>query len=119
MKWAIAVVAIAVAIIILVVMNQGLSKPQAFPANQQAIQSQQITQECQENQVQNCTKNGCPGTQRCYRGRWGSCILPKRICSPGEKIGCNYDGCKFGYAECNECGTAFGPCVLRQEANCS
>ena len=67
--------------------------------------------ECDGKEKRACTLSGCPGTQTCYNGVYGSCVLPKRVCVPGRSIGCSSDSCKFGYMKCNECGTGYGPCT--------
>jgi len=68
-------------------------------------------QECEDGQTQSCSEGACNGTMRCHGGRWGSCDLPKKVCSPGQRIGCSTDGCRFGYKTCNPCGSGFGECL--------
>jgi hypothetical protein len=71
-----------------------------------------LERECEANQTRKCDRDGCEGVQRCEGGIYSSaCALPRKICVPGEKIGCSTDGCKFGYATCNSCGTGFGQCL--------
>lgn len=71
-----------------------------------------LARECEANQTRKCTSGGCEGVQRCEGGIYpAACSLPRKICVPGEKIGCSTDGCKFGYATCNPCGTGFGKCL--------
>ena len=67
--------------------------------------------ECAGDRTEACARDGCSGTRQCIEGRLSSCALPKKICSPGEKIGCTTNGCAFGYATCNQCGTGFGKCL--------
>jgi hypothetical protein len=67
--------------------------------------------ECGEGDSQACVVGKCNGTRTCYGGRWGGCIQPKKVCPPGQRMGCSVDGCNFGYAFCNECGSGFGPCL--------
>ena len=67
--------------------------------------------ECDAKQARACTSNGCPGTQTCANGVYGSCVMPKKTCVPGRSIGCSSDSCKFGYMQCNPCGTGYGPCL--------
>ena len=69
--------------------------------------------ECSGNGQQNCTIDGCPGTLTCYGGGYGVCQPKRKICVPGEKIGCSTDACKFGYAVCNSCGTGYSECLPR------
>ncbi|MEM4554446.1 MAG: hypothetical protein QXT25_01180 [Candidatus Anstonellaceae archaeon] len=106
------------ALIIFFAKEKPAETPHQVPFSKQQEAGKQLAQECQEGQVRNCTKDGCNGTQKCYRGRWGICVLPRKICNPKERIGCSYDGCRFGYSECNECGTGFGPCILPQDEKC-
>ncbi|MCX6772988.1 MAG: hypothetical protein NTV88_04430 [Candidatus Micrarchaeota archaeon] len=73
--------------------------------------------ECSGSVKQNCSASGCTGTKTCYGGRYSKCILPRKICVPGAKIGCSTDACKFGYATCNPCGTAYGECLPRPGYN--
>lgn len=74
--------------------------------------------ECISGQEKPCFEGGCEGKNECEGGRWGRCILPKKICQPGTKSGCNLDGCKFGYSTCNSCGSAFGPCLPKDDLCC-
>jgi hypothetical protein len=67
--------------------------------------------QCAFNQTEPCAVNGCQGVRTCSNGAYSSCILPRRVCVPGEKIGCSFDGCEFGHAICNPCGSGFGACV--------
>ncbi|MCX8198290.1 MAG: hypothetical protein N3F07_03835 [Candidatus Micrarchaeota archaeon] len=78
-----------------------------------------LKKECEEGEVAQCSKDGCPGESVCENGRLSECALPKKICVPGQKVGCPVDECRFGYMECNHCGTGFGPCLPKQEANCA
>ena len=86
-----------------------------MPANQQQAPAAppQPAIECSSSGRQNCTLEGCPGMKTCYGGRYGNCIVPRKICVPGAKIGCSTDACKFGYATCNPCGTGYGACLPR------
>jgi hypothetical protein len=70
-----------------------------------------LARECEANQTRQCDSGGCGGVQRCEGGVYSPCYLPRKTCTPGEKIGCSTDGCKFGYAACNACGTGFGQCL--------
>lgn len=67
--------------------------------------------ECDDGQVDSCSEGMCTGNKSCRGGRWGGCIMPKRVCPPGQKIGCSIDGCNFGYTTCNACGSGFGNCI--------
>jgi len=67
--------------------------------------------ECEGNQTMECEMNNCTGARKCTGGVFSSCTLPKKICSPGERVGCSTDGCSFGYITCNQCGTGFGKCT--------
>ena len=67
--------------------------------------------QCEGNQTSECEKEGCPGIRKCAGGVFSSCTLPKKVCSPGERVGCSIDGCSFGYIICNQCGTGFGKCT--------
>jgi len=71
-----------------------------------------LERECFGNQTKPCTVGDCAGLRSCQNGIFSSeCSLPRKICVPGEKIGCSTDGCKFGYSICNSCGSGFGPCL--------
>ena len=70
-----------------------------------------VVRECSDGQVQECYSDGCQGNETCFGGSWGDCVLPRKVCSPGQKIGCSLDGCHFGYSVCNGCGSGFGPCM--------
>ncbi|MFA6214340.1 MAG: hypothetical protein WC717_03615 [Candidatus Micrarchaeia archaeon] len=77
--------------------------------------------ECRGNGTSKCEINGCPGSRECAGGRFLECALPKRVCSPGERVGCSIDGCSFGYMACNQCGTSFGKCLppsQKENASC-
>ncbi|MFA6214106.1 MAG: hypothetical protein WC717_02395 [Candidatus Micrarchaeia archaeon] len=84
-----------------------------------------LPRECLGNETMECSAGGCPGTRKCDDGAFSPCMLPKKVCWPGEEIGCSTDGCSFGHATCNRCGTAFGRCAPDSEkenssaANCS
>lgn len=67
--------------------------------------------ECFGNETGACEEGGCTGTHTCEGGVFSPCSLPRKICSPGQKIGCSTNGCSFGYAACNQCGTGFGKCL--------
>lgn len=68
--------------------------------------------ECSGNQSAPCAVQGCEGVRYCIDGKYSEeCSLPKKVCMPGEKIGCSTDGCKFGHATCNPCGSGFGNCT--------
>jgi hypothetical protein len=70
-----------------------------------------IARECSGNQTRQCDAGGCSGIRRCENGIYSKvCTFQKKVCVPGERIGCSTDGCKFGYAICNPCGTGFGKC---------
>lgn len=71
--------------------------------------------ECEGNQTRPCQEGICTGTQTCIGGAFAQCILPPRVCVPGQAVGCSVDSCLFGYRTCNPCGTAFGPCLPRGE----
>ncbi len=82
------------------------------------IEFKALEKECEKGERQNCTSGNCPGVQECFNGIYGACILPEKICVPGEKIGCSLDGCKFGYSTCNDCGTGFGKCLAAGGSSC-
>lgn len=84
---------------------------QSTPLAASAPKAAPSAPECSAGEARNCTLNGCPGTQKCYNGAYSSCVLPKKTCVPGRKIGCSSDSCKFGYMTCNECGTGYGECL--------
>ncbi|MCX6772061.1 MAG: hypothetical protein NTX79_08505 [Candidatus Micrarchaeota archaeon] len=81
-----------------------------------------LARECAGNEAKECEKNGCPGAQECAGGIFSDCALPKKVCSPGEKVGCSINGCSFGYITCNPCGTSFGKCTAgskKENASCA
>ena len=70
-----------------------------------------LARECDANESASCEKNGCLGARKCAGGIFSECALPKKVCLPGEKVGCSTNGCSFGYMTCNPCGTSFGKCL--------
>lgn len=66
--------------------------------------------QCEGGESQACIVSGCGGSRQCLGGIWGQCVLPKKICKAGDRVGCSLDACSFGYATCNECGTGYSPC---------
>ncbi|MFA6328794.1 MAG: hypothetical protein WCY41_05095 [Candidatus Micrarchaeia archaeon] len=78
--------------------------------------------ECEGDGAAVCVKNGCPGTRQCSGGVFSECALQKKVCSPGEKVGCSLNGCSFGHITCNQCGTGFGKCLPdpeKENATCA
>ncbi|MCX8195236.1 MAG: hypothetical protein N3G22_03990 [Candidatus Micrarchaeota archaeon] len=75
-----------------------------------------LQRQCRENENRSCMVGRCPGFQTCQQGRLSPCILPQKVCVPGEKRGCTINACQFGKMECNECGTGFGPCLPHQDS---
>jgi hypothetical protein len=67
--------------------------------------------ECSGNESRPCIIGQCQGVQKCSGGAYSDCLLPRKICIPGEKSGCTLDSCQFGYMACNSCGTGFLPCA--------
>lgn len=65
---------------------------------------------CIENQTKECLVGNCTGASTCTGGGWGPCRL-ELVCTPGETVPCLDGPCVCGYKECNECGSAFGPCI--------
>ena len=81
-----------------------------------------LVRECAGNETKECDRNGCPGTRKCAGGAFSECLLPNKVCSPGERVGCSTNGCSFGYMACNPCGTGFSKCAASSEkenATCS
>jgi len=74
-----------------------------------------LGKECSEGENRSCNVGGCPGYQFCEGGIFSACILPKKICVPGEIRGCAINSCRSGYAICNPCGTGFSPCSSEKE----
>ncbi|MCX8175373.1 MAG: hypothetical protein N3E51_04160 [Candidatus Micrarchaeota archaeon] len=70
-----------------------------------------VERQCEGNGTEACFSDGCEGIRRCFEGIYTECVLPRKVCVPKEKIGCVLDGCRFGYAECNPCGSGFGKCL--------
>ena len=75
-----------------------------------------LARECGENETITCQKDNCPGVRNCFGGIFSDCALPKKVCSPGEKVGCSTNGCSFGHITCNPCGTGFGQCLPDSKA---
>ncbi len=73
--------------------------------------------ECEDGEQSPCTQSGCSGKRSCVNGIFAPCSLPKKICVPGERAGCSTDACRFGYATCNACGDAYGPCLPRENVS--
>ncbi|MBD3210331.1 hypothetical protein GF318_03030 [Candidatus Micrarchaeota archaeon] len=65
---------------------------------------------CTEGATQHCCIGNCSGKSTCVNGKWGPCKLDI-VCRPGETVPCLERGCVTGHKECNECGTAYGPCI--------
>ncbi len=76
-----------------------------------------VRRECSANQSRPCNVGACLGKQKCAGGVFSECVLPRRICVPGEKAGCSLDSCQFGYMACNQCGTGFGECKPAETSN--
>ena len=74
-----------------------------------------LARECTGNETKECEKNDCPGVRKCAGGIFSECSLPKKVCSPGEKLGCSTNGCSFGYMTCNPCGTGFSVCAANSQ----
>lgn len=66
--------------------------------------------ECTDGETAPCTVGACAGAKACRGGVFLECTLPLKTCVPGESTGCPLDSCRFGYMECNPCGTGFGKC---------
>jgi hypothetical protein len=75
--------------------------------------------ECSDGEVKWCSIDGCQGKQECAGGFFGSCQMPKKVCVPGQKVGCSSSACSFGYKACNRCGTEYGPCTPDGSGNAS
>ncbi|MFH1222046.1 MAG: hypothetical protein V1492_03095 [Candidatus Micrarchaeota archaeon] len=69
---------------------------------------------CSNTATRDCDSFGCSGTKTCINGEWDSCIV-KRICRPGTVEPCIINFCASSYKTCNECGTAYGPCIPRNQ----
>lgn len=67
--------------------------------------------ECSGSGAQECAVGNCTGVRACAGGFYSACQLPKKICTPGQKVGCSTNACAFGYKTCNGCGTDYGPCL--------
>ena len=67
--------------------------------------------ECENGEVLDCESDSCPGKKVCQNGFFSDCSIGRKVCAPRQRIGCNIDGCRFGYMVCNECGTMFGNCI--------
>ncbi|MFA6907648.1 MAG: hypothetical protein WC263_02370 [Candidatus Micrarchaeia archaeon] len=70
-----------------------------------------LARACAANETKECERNGCPGIRKCAGGLFSECALLKKVCSPGEKVGCHVDSCSSGHMVCNPCGTSFGKCL--------
>lgn len=72
--------------------------------------------ECDGNRSEQCAVGGCWGAKACRGGIFSECVLPLKVCVPGESAGCSLDNCKFGRMLCNPCGTGFGQCQPSENA---
>ncbi|HIH18883.1 TPA: hypothetical protein HA225_02805 [Candidatus Micrarchaeota archaeon] len=70
-----------------------------------------IRRECEPTEREKCLVGGCEGEKTCIGGFFSECVLPRKICVPGERTGCTLDACRFGRMECNACGTGFLECL--------
>ncbi len=67
---------------------------------------------CTEGATRACTDSiHCAGQSVCAGGAWNACRVPPRICDPGTRIPCSTDSCKWGFSNCNSCGTQWGECL--------
>ena len=82
-----------------------------------SLEVEVLRKECEDGQEMPCAQSGCSGKRSCVNGIFGPCSLPKKICVPGERAGCSTDACRFGYATCNACGDAYGPCLPRENVS--
>jgi hypothetical protein len=64
---------------------------------------------CTENASRQCNIGNCSGSSLCHGGAWGVCKL-KLVCEPGSRVSCSEAGCVYGFRECDECGSGYGPC---------
>ena len=64
---------------------------------------------CQENITRTCQVGNCTGLSLCRGGKWGACKL-EFVCEPGSRVSCSDVGCVYGFRECDECGSGYGPC---------
>jgi hypothetical protein len=68
-----------------------------------------VPEACSENLTKSCSVGNCTGVSTCRGGNWGSCKLDL-VCEPGSRISCSEVGCVYGFRECDECGSGYGPC---------
>ncbi len=64
---------------------------------------------CESGEARACAVGNCTGISVCVEGTWGGCKW-QQSCQPGGKETCLSESCPYGFRECNECGTGFGPC---------
>ncbi len=85
----------------------------------QKLEFEAVARQCDEGGEQDCKIGSCTGRQACAAGRFGNCVLPKKVCVPGTKTGCTLNSCQFGYRICNDCGTGYSDCSLEGNDNAS
>ena len=83
------------------------------------LEFEAVARQCNDGEEQDCAIGSCTGRQACAAGRFGNCVLPKKVCVPGTKTGCTLNSCQFGYRICNECGTGYSDCSLEGNASAS
>lgn len=69
----------------------------------------EVGQGCEDGTIKSCSVGNCTGKSACSGGSWGACKL-NLVCEPGSRISCSEVGCVYGFRECDECGSGYGPC---------
>jgi len=83
--------------------------PPAAPASPLSTSPQQPAQ-CKDGDTKPCSVGECGGVSTCVRGSWRGCRW-NETCAPGVRAPCINGACVYAVKVCNECGTAYGPCV--------
>jgi len=76
-----------------------------------ALQFDVLPQACPDGTTRACLDaRGCNGIQSCRGGTWLSCRAPAPLCAPNTQVPCPLDGCHWGKATCDHCGSGWSTC---------
>lgn len=64
--------------------------------------------QCKDGDTKPC--GSCGGVSACARGEWWGCKWNK-TCIPGTRAPCIQGACAYAVKVCNDCGTAYEPCI--------
>ena len=65
---------------------------------------------CKDGDTRPCSVGECGGVSTCAKGRWWGCRW-NETCIPGTRAPCIEVACAYAVKVCNDCGTAYGPCM--------